>query len=178
MSISCPRLPFAALLAEIEQKSMNNCNESVLSDIVRVSVYNAEDCTIPVPPQVSLSAIKVRSLFASAPVIEFSAVYDDGVVQLSSSPSLKVTEEVQAAGYIYTHELQLTCNELSAEQRKAMNSVSLCGFHIVCEHADGSRSLVYALPGTSRCSSELNFDRGVVTTVKLHALSVSSLIKI
>ena len=80
---------------------MNNqeCKELMLDAIIRVDVYLASQCNIPLPPSVSLASLNMTvSTFGTA---AFSAALSDSaVVMLKEEPSLKVKNGRQAAGNV------------------------------------------------------------------------------
>lgn len=158
---------------------MNNqeCKELMLDAIIRVDVYLASQCNIPLPPSVSLASLNMTvSTFGT---VAFSAALSDSaVVMLKEEPSLKVKNGRQAAGNVYTHELQVPV--LVERDRAEALVQTLLGqdFHVVYTRADGSKDFSFSLPGAATCDIEESHSTATSTTLKFKILSSSQTIKL
>lgn len=157
----------------------DNCTELRLDDLVRIDLLMADECTIPIPPTVTLHSLTASTLTLPTPVL--SAAYtinSDDEAKLTDTPELKVSNARQASGNVYTHELTLP---LLLERRKAEKAVdTLLGtdFHVLLTRADGSQDLSYCVPNgaTLDLDETTSSNSSVKLTAKL--LSMSHLIRL
>ena len=118
-----------------------NCQDSRLSEIVRVAFYLATQSNIPIP----------RNTICAAR---------------------------QAAGNLFTHDLQMSLNLIPSASRAAHNFLVGKDFDILYTHADGSQTLSYGLPNASILDIEDKLDNNPTMTLKVKLLSLSNVIPI
>jgi len=134
-----------------------NCNEQVLDDVVRVDLVLASLCDLSVPFKVKLTEMAGTKRVSGEVVDrigapELSIAYavkdgDDG--EMDSAPSLKQTEKRQALGIIVNHDLQVPVTAGFEATRTAVEGLQTRHFHVVLTTDDGTRYLLYSLPGSS-----------------------------
>ena len=153
-----------------------NCRETIFDDIVRVDVYPVSQCKTAIPRVVGLVSIDGSNLFAGDAAL--SLTLNSDAMQMQSAPTLKVTTSRQAAGTIYTHDLQATANLSRKEAQAAVDALQGVDFHIIYTHADGSRSLGFSLPNTSTIDIDENLSSGATVMIKAKLLSYSGLVPV
>ena len=98
---------------------IQNCNEQLLDDVVRIDLVLASSCHFAVPFQVSLTEMAVENLSQWTPQSTNHAVIgqallsvaynvqdgDDG--EMDSVPSLKQSDKQAASGITVSHDLQI-----------------------------------------------------------------------
>ena len=140
---------------------IQNCNEQLLDDVVRIDLVLAASCHFAVPFQKQLTEMAVENLgewtpqSTNHPVIGqalLSVAYnvqdgDDG--EMESTPSLKQTEKQQAMGVVVSHDLQVPVAAGFEATRTAVQALQTRHFHVILTTQDGTHYLLYSLPGTS-----------------------------
>lgn len=154
----------------------NNCRETIFDDIVRVDVYPVSQCRTTIPRVVGLMSIDGANLFTGNPSL--SMTLNSDAMQMQTVPTLKVSNARQAAGNIYTHDLQATVNLSRQEAQNAVDALQGVDFHIIYTHADGARSLGFSLPNTATIDIDESLSSGATITVKAKLLSYSGLVPI
>ena len=165
---------------------IQDCNEQILNDVVRVDLVPAELCDLAVPFQVSglteMSGTKnqggqqVSRIGAAALSLAYSVTDgDDG--EIDSAPTLKQSEKRQAAGIVVSHDLQVPVTAGFEATRIAVNALNTKDFHALLTTDDGTKYLCYALPNTS---SVLLDEQGIdsQSTVKVTLQSMSHVIRL
>lgn len=157
-----------------------DCLELRLSEIVRVSLYDAADTTVPIPANINAPLIPAAYLsLPASPVLALAlSPSSETEALLDATPSLKVTNALSPAGNIYTHELQLSVAQNPTSVRAAVDALVGRDFYILYTLADGSKALSYALPNTSILSIEDNITTTSLTTLKARLSSMSNVIPI
>lgn len=156
-----------------------NCQDSRLSEIVRVAFYLATQSNIPIPRNTICEGVTIASPFTGNPVLSLAlSPSSDNEAQLQNAPSLKVTAARQAAGNLFTHDLQMSLNLIPSTFRAAHNFLVGKDFDILYTHADGSQTLSYGLPNASILDIEDKLDNNPTMTLKVKLLSLSNVIPI
>ncbi len=159
---------------------MIDCLETRLNDIVRIDLFLVSQANITIPPMVPITSLTTASPFNGSAV--FSAALSPSAaseVVLDASPTLKVSNARQQAGYIYTHDLQAVCTLSRSEMEAAVATLLGNDFHVLYTRADGSQDLSYALPNTALCDIEESHTSPTVTsTLKIKLSSLSPTISI
>ena len=164
---------------------IQNCNDQTLDDVVRVDVVLASLCDFPIPFKVKLTEMAGTKVVDGQTVDRIgtpglSLAYsvqdgDDG--EMDSAPSLKQTEKIQALGIVVSHDLQVPVTAGFEATKIAVGGLQTRHFHVVLTTDDGTRYLLYSLPG----SSLLLFDEQDVNqkaTVKQTLQSMSHVIRL
>lgn len=168
---------------------IQNCSDQLLDDVVRVDVVLAASCHFAVPFQVSRVEMAVENLgqwtpqSTNHPVIGqalLSVAYnvqdgDDG--EIESAPSLKQTDKQVAAGIMVSHDLQVPVTAGFEATKIAVKGLQTRHFHVILTTQDGTRYLLYSLPGTSLLLLEEQ-DVNQRTTVKVTLQSMSHVIRL
>ena len=140
---------------------IQNCNEQLLDDVVRIDLVLAASCHFDVPFRVSKVEMAVENLSqwtpqsANHPVIGqalLSVAYnvqdgDDG--EMDSAPSLRQNDKQAADGITVSHDLQIPITAGFEATKIAVLSLQTRNFHAILTTQDGTRYLLYSLPGTS-----------------------------
>lgn len=164
---------------------IDNCKEQILSDVVRVDLVLASQCDLIVPYQVRISEMISTKVVSGQTVsrigtpglsIAFS-VQDGDEGEMESAPTFKQSEKQQASGVVVSHDLQVPIVAGFKETRAAVDSLQTRHFHVVLTTADGTRYLLYSLPGTSLLLLDEQ-DVNQRTTVKVTLQSKSHVIKL
>ncbi len=153
------------------------CNELFLADIVRVDLVPCERCTIPVPFGVP-GIVEVLNPIIGEPALSVGFEGDNLTSFIEEPPTLKVTEQSQAIGYVHTHDLNALCLHGFSALRAARKALMGVDFNIIAYTVNGTRYLCYALPNTSKVSLDDQMGSSASMTVKASVNSMSGFIKI
>lgn len=154
-----------------------DCNELFLEDIVRVDLVPRDRCNIRVPFNVP-GILEVLNPVIGAPAMSIGFEGDDLTAFLEESPTMKDSEQPQAAGYIHTHELTATCLHNFAALRAATKTLMGVDFNIIAHTMNGTRYLCYALPNTARVNIDDQMGTSASMTVKAKLNAMSGFIRI
>lgn len=157
---------------------MENCNELILQNIVRVELYPTSQCTISVPPQVVCSAFSEGVCKLGTPSLSVAFSYSENELELSELCTLKITNARQQAGNIYTHDLQIPISVGQESVKQAVDALQGYDFNAVYIFADGTKKISYTLPNASVCDIEHNYASSSTDTIKVKILSMSNLISL
>jgi len=164
---------------------IQNCNEQVLDDVVRVDVVLASLCDLPVPFKVKLTEMEGTKRVSGevvdrigAPGLSIAyAVKDGDDGEMDSAPSLKQTEKQQAMGVVVSHDLQVPVTAGFEATKIAVQGLQTRHFHVVLTTDDGTRYLLYSLPGSSLLlMDEQNVNQQA--TIKITLQSASHVIRL
>ena len=164
---------------------IQNCNEQLLDDVVRVDLVLASECKIDVPFQIALTEMAGTKVVGGSPVDiigvpGLSLAYnvqdgDDG--EIDSAPVLKQTDKQVAAGIVVTHDLQVPVTAGFEATKTAVRGLQMRHFHVVLTTQDGVRYLLYSLPNTSLLLLDEQ-DVNRTATVKVTLQSMSHVIRL
>ncbi len=154
-------------------------------DVVRVDVVLASLCDLSVPFKVKRTEMAGTKTVSGQAVDRIgtpglSLAYnvqdgDDG--EIDSAPLLKQTEKQQAMGVVVSHDLQIPVTAGFEATRIAVRGLQTRHFHVVLTTDDGTRYLLYSLPGTSLLLLDEQ-DVNQKATVKLTLQSMSHVIRL
>jgi hypothetical protein len=96
---------------------------------------------------------------------------------MESAPSLKQSEKQQAMGVVVSHDLQVPVTAGFEATRIAVEGLQTRHFHVILTTDDGTRYLLYSLPGSSLLLLD---EQGVnaTATVKVTLQSASHVIRL
>lgn len=164
---------------------IQNCNEQLLDDVVRVDLVLASECNLVVPFQVAMTEMDgsyndggvMKDRIGAAGLSLAYDVQDGEEGEIESAPVLKQTEKQQAAGIVVSHDLQVPVTAGFEATRIAVEGLQTRHFHVVLTTADGTRYLLYSLPNTSLLLlSEQDVNQK--STVKVTLQSMSHVIRL
>lgn len=164
---------------------IQNCNEQILDDVVRVDVVLASLCDLPVPFNVRLTEMASTKVVEGQTVDRIGApglsiaynVQDGDDGEMESAPTLKQTDKQQAAGIVVAHDLQVPVTAGFEATRVAVEGLQTRHFHVVLTTQDGTRYLLYSLPNTSLLLLDEQ-DLNQKATVKLTLQSMSHVVRL
>lgn len=135
------------------------CREKILDDVVRVDLVLASECHFPVPFQVAMTTMAGTMVVNGGTVdcvgaASLSVAYnvqdgDDGLME--DAPKLTRTPKTTATGLVNTLTLEVPIAGGFEATRQAAELLHRRDFHVVLTTADGTRYLLYALPGSCEC---------------------------
>ena len=164
---------------------IQNCNEQVLDDVVRVDVVLASLCDLEVPFKVKMTEMAGTKTVDGQAVDRIGApglslaynVQDGDDGEMDGTPTLKQTEKQQAMGIVVNHDLQVPVTAGFEATRKAVEGLQTRHFHVVLTTDDGTRYLLYSLPNTSLLLLDEQ-DVNQKATVKLTLQSMSHVVRL
>lgn len=164
---------------------IQNCNEQLLDDVVRVDLVLASECKIGIPFQIAKTDMPGTRVVNGSPVDIIGApglslaynVQDGDDGEIDSAPYLKQTEKQQAAGIVVTHDLQVPVTAGFEATRIAVEGLQTRHFHVVLTTDDGVRYLLYSLPQSSLLLLDEQ-DVNQKATVKVTLQSMSHVIRL
>lgn len=164
---------------------IQNCNEQLLDDVVRVDLVLASECKIGIPFQIALTEMAGTRVVGGSPTDIIGApglslaynVQDGDDGEIDSAPVLKQTDKQVAAGIVVTHDLQVPVTAGFEATRIAVEGLQTRHFHVVLTTQDGVRYLLYSLPNTSLLLLDEQ-DVNRTATVKVTLQSMSHVIRL
>ena len=164
---------------------IQNCNEQLLDDVVRVDLVLASECKIDIPFQIAKTDMPGTRVVNGSPVDIIGApglslaynVQDGDDGEIDSAPYLKQTEKQQAAGIVVSHDLQVPVTAGFEATRIAVEGLQTRHFHVVLTTDDGVRYLLYSLPQSSLLLLDEQ-DVNQKATVKITLQSMSHVIRL
>lgn len=164
---------------------IQNCNEQLLDDVVRVDLVLASECKIDIPFQIAKTDMPGTRVVNGSPVDIIGApglslaynVQDGDDGEIDSAPVLKQTDKQVAAGIVVTHDLQVPVTAGFEATRIAVEGLQTRHFHVVLTTQDGVRYLLYSLPNTSLLLLDEQ-DVNRTATVKVTLQSMSHVIRL
>ena len=153
------------------------CNELFLAEVIQVDLIPCADCVCPIPFNVP-AILTMTNPTLGTPALSVGFVGSGLTSEVEQAPSLSASEQTQAMGVVYTHELSAAIAHGFANMRTARKTLMGVDFHIVAHTADGSKFLSYALPNSSKISLEEQMSDGGTMTLKASVNSMSGFIKI
>ena len=164
---------------------IQNCNEQLLDDVVRVDLVLASECKIDIPFQIAKTDMPGTRVVNGSPVDIIGApglslaynVQDGDDGEIDSAPVLKQTDKQVAAGIVVTHDLQVPVTAGFEATRIAVEGLQTRHFHVVLTTQDGVRYLLYSLPNTSLLLLDEQ-DVNQKATVKITLQSMSHVIRL
>lgn len=164
---------------------IQNCNEQLLDDVVRVDLVLASECKIDIPFQIALTEMAGTRVIGGSAVDIIGApglslaynVQDGDDGEIDSAPVLKQTDKQVAAGIVVTHDLQVPVTAGFEATRIAVEGLQMRHFHVVLTTQDGVRYLLYSLPNTSLLLLDEQ-DVNRTATVKVTLQSMSHVIRL
>jgi hypothetical protein len=164
---------------------IQNCNEQILDDIVRIELVPADRCTLKWPLALALTETPAKTVTGetaqditgeAALTLAFAAT-DGADAAYSTPPTLRQTEKRQQAGIIVTHELEVTADSGTETVREKAKALQYTDFHVRLTTRGGERYLICALPETA---SLLIDEKAVAGNagLKVSALSASHVIRL
>ena len=163
---------------------IQNCNEQVLDDVVRIDMVLASTCHFTTPFKIAMSEMAVANLSDWTPQSTTHAVIgqarlsvafnvqdgDDG--EMDAAPSLKQTEKQQALGIVVSHDLQIPVTAGFEATKTAVKGLQTRHFHVILTTESGTRYLLYSLPGSSLLLlDEQDVNHEAVIKVTLQSMS-------
>lgn len=128
-----------------------NCSELFLNDVVRVDAYFHSHLTFAVPPTVPgiTSMPPIEEAVGSISFAESSANYE------SLPGGISITEKTQnqSSSVIYTYNIEIKAYARAGKQVKTEHEPSI-DLNFVLTKADGTKRMIYALPGSTGFSVE------------------------
>lgn len=164
---------------------IQNCNEQVLDDVVRVDVVLASLCKFDIPFKIALTNMTgtytdggVTKDRIGAPGLSIAYDVQDGDDgEIDSAPTLKQSEKQQAMGIVVNHDLQVPITAGFEATRIAVEGLQTRHFHVVLTTQEGTRYLLYSLPGSSLLLLDEQ-DVNQKATVKVTLQSMSHVIRL
>ena len=164
---------------------IQNCNEQLLDDVVRVDLVLASECKIGIPFQIAKTDMPGTRVVNGSPVDIIGApglslaynVQDGDDGEIDSAPVLKQTDKQVAAGIVVTHDLQVPVTAGFEATRIAVEGLQTRHFHVVLTTDDGVRYLLYSLPQSSLLLLDEQ-DVNQKATVKITLQSMSHVIRL
>ena len=165
---------------------IQNCNEQLLDDVIRVDLVLASTCDIEVPFQVSGITVTMGTKVVDQQTVDRIGpsvlglaldTKDSDQGEIASVPSLKQTDKIVAAGIVVNHDLQVPISAGFQEVRAALPSLQHKDVYAVLTTADGTRYLLYSVPGSSSVLMDEQ-DVNQSATLKVAMQSMSHIIKL
>ena len=164
---------------------IQNCNEQLLDDVVRVDLVLASECKIGIPFQIAKTDMPGTRVVNGSPVDIIGApglslaynVQDGDDGEIDSAPVPEPTDKQVAAGIVVTHDLQVPVTAGFEATKTAVRGLQMRHFHVVLTTQDGVRYLLYSLPNTSLLLLDEQ-DVNRTATVKVTLQSMSHVIRL
>ena len=151
----------------------NQCKETFLNDIVRIQLFRYGAPNFPVPPTIP-RLTEFSGITCPTPVLDI-AYSDAEVMAQEETITLKQSSKQQGSYLVYIYNVECTVevgNEKVTEVAPVLNTNDL---NVLVTRADGSRCLLYTLPGSFDFSTTDDMSE---MQLKLALTSLSSYIEI
>ena len=165
---------------------IQNCNDQLLDDVIRVDIVLASTCDIEVPFAVPGETVTMGTKTVGGQTVDRIGpsvlglafdTKDSDQGEIASAPSLKQPEKITAVGIVVNHDLQVPISAGFEEVKAALPSVQLKDIHVVLTTAAGTRYLLYSVPGSSSVLMDEQ-DVNQSATLKVTMQSMSHVIKL
>lgn len=166
---------------------IQNCNEQILNDVIRVDLVPSDTCHFAVPFSVHLTEMTVAGLSQWTPQSQnhavigqalLSVVYDvqdgdDGL--MDSAPKLSQDPKTTQSGPYVSHSLQVPLVAGFEATETAENLLHRRDFHVILTTDSGERYMIYSVPNSCEVLlSETEVRQGA--TLKITAQSASHVV--
>lgn len=159
---------------------MENCQELILDDVIRIDIYKQSVVTFSVPfnvPAVTEMTCTVASGASPELSINLSETdYSDVVME--PAPKLQVTEKREAAGLVRSHVIEAIVTSGFKTAQAAVDHLIYNDIVAVVTTYDGTRYAVNPFPNTSTIFMSDNRQQTHTMTVRYAAQSFSGLVKL
>lgn len=152
-----------------------SCNEFFLDDVVWIDIFRSSDVQFSAP--VTVPGVTALAATYNAPPllsIAYSIDGDDTMQEIDTAPALKVSSKLEAAGRIYTHDLQLSLNGDIYKVREMERQMGTDDVYVRYTFANGRKKMSVSLPNTSQLT--IDEQAGSTHTVKLSLTSLNPLV--
>ena len=156
---------------------IQNCNEQILEDVVKVELVLHSACTFPVPIQ--KSDITTMSATIGTATLVANYIGDSAATgEYDQAPTFQQTEKKQQIGTVVTHKLKVLITGGFEGIITAENALRGAYFHLVLTTADGTRYLSYALPNTSVATIDDQMGASRQMTLNVTLMSMNHIIRL
>ena len=167
---------------------METCIETILDDIIRIDLYDANNSSAPISCSIPFNVSAVTNMTvmqgqvdlgqsAGTPILSIVRS-DDSMETQMSTPKHKVTEKRDIIGLVRTHTLTIPIETGFDTVQQADDALNSNDVMCILTAYDGSKYCIHFLPESCDISYEDERDDGHVGTLKYIAQSLSWLVKI
>ena len=159
---------------------MENCQELILEDVIRIDIYKQSLVTFSVPfnaPAVTETECTMASGVSPELSINLSeTAYSDVVME--PGPKLQTTEKREAAGLVRSHVIEAIVTSGFKTAQAAVDNLIYNDIVAVVTTYDGTRYAVIPFPNTSTLAMSDNRQQSHTMTVRYAAQSFSGLVNL
>ncbi len=159
-------------------KTMENCQELILEDVIRIDIYKQNKVTFSVPFNAP-AVIEAEGVASGNPVLSIHTSETDAAdVMMESAPKLQVTEKREAAGLVRSHVIEAVVATHFKTAQASVDNLIYRDIVAIMTCYDGTRLAVIPFPNTSTLSMTDNRQESHTMTVRYAAQSFSGLVKL
>ena len=157
---------------------MENCQELILEDVIRIDIYKQNKVTFSVPFNAP-AVVQTRCTVSTDPELSINlSETDDSDVVMEPGPKLQTTEKREAAGLVRSHVIEAIVTSGFKTAQAAVDNLIYNDIVAVATTYDGTRYAIIPFPNTSTLSMSDNRQQSHTMTVRYAAQSFSGLAKI
>ena len=157
---------------------MENCQELILEDVIRIDIYKQNKVTFSVPFNAP-AVVQATCTASTNPELSINlSETDDSDVVMEPGPKLQTTEKREAAGLVRSHVIEATVTSGFKTAQAAVDNLIYNDIVAVATTYDGTRYVIVPFPNTSTLSMSDNRQQSHTMTVRYAAQSFSGLAKI
>lgn len=159
---------------------MENCQELILDDIIKIDIYNKDNVAFSAP----FNAPAVREMMCAIPLgvtpvlsINLSETNTSDVV-MEPGPKLQVAEKREAAGLVRSIAIEATVTGGFKTAQAAVDALIYNDIAAIATTSEGTRYAINPFPNTTTLSMADNRQQEHTMTVRYAAQSYSGLVKL
>lgn len=157
---------------------MENCQELILEDVIRIDIYKQNKVTFSVPFNAP-AVVQTGYVVSANPELSINLMETDySDVVMEPAPKLQTTEKREAAGLIRSHVIEAIVTGGFKTAQEAVDHLIYNDIVAVATTYDGTRYAIIPFPNTSTLSMSDNRQQSHTMTVRYAAQSFSGLVKL
>lgn len=157
---------------------MENCQELILEDVIRIDIYKQNATTFSVPFNAP-AVVQTECAVSTNPELSINlSEADDSDVVMEPGPKLQTTEKREAAGLIRSHVIEAIVIGGFKTAQEAVDHLIYNDIVAVATTYDGTRYAIIPFPNTSTLSISDNRQQSHTMTVRYAAQSFCGLVKL
>ncbi len=160
---------------------IQNCNEQILNDVIRVGLVTASSCDMEVPMQVPGIETMAGTKTVGGQVVDRIGALVASIAthpteadqaEMQTGLTLKQQDKRTAAGITVQQQLEVPITAGLEQLRPQVQACQLVDIHIILYTANGNRYVLYAVPGSvSMVLSEQGVDQQGTLQIDLTSMS-------
>lgn len=159
---------------------MENCQELILDDIIRIDIYDKDNVAFSVPFNVpAVTEMQYAIPLGVAPVLSMNlSETDTSDVVMEPGPKLQVTEKREAAGLVRSIVIEATVIGGFKTVQAAVDALIYNDIAVIATTSEGTHYAINPFPNTTTLSMADNRQDEHAMAVRYAAQSYSGMVKL